>query len=122
MANNSEVKDLLDAGVHFGHLTRKWNPNMAPYIYMERNGSTFCQPGCNQCMGACPYGVDLAEIFRTRMYLLDYQDPVLARQEYEELTDNAKMCVGCTGTPCKNACPLPIPLHDWLKSTARALG
>merc|ERR1712146_763546 len=29
---------LLDAGVHFGHLTRKWNPNMAPYIYMERNG------------------------------------------------------------------------------------
>ena len=32
------VKDLLSAGVHFGHLTRKWNPNMAPYIYMERNG------------------------------------------------------------------------------------
>ncbi len=32
------VKDLLNAGVHFGHLTRKWNPNMAPYIYMERNG------------------------------------------------------------------------------------
>ena len=33
-----EVKELLDAGVHFGHLTRKWNPNMAPYIFMERNG------------------------------------------------------------------------------------
>ncbi len=33
-----EIKGLLDAGVHFGHLTRKWNPNMAPYIYMERNG------------------------------------------------------------------------------------
>ena len=33
-----EVKELLDAGVHFGHLTRKWNPNMSPYIYMERNG------------------------------------------------------------------------------------
>jgi len=30
--------DLLDAGVHFGHLKRKWNPNMAPYIFMERNG------------------------------------------------------------------------------------
>ncbi len=38
MANKPEVKKLLDAGVHFGHLTRKWNPNMAPYIYMERNG------------------------------------------------------------------------------------
>ena len=34
----TEVKDLLNAGVHFGHLTRKWNPNMAPFIYMERNG------------------------------------------------------------------------------------
>ena len=33
-----EVKDLLDSGVHFGHLTRKWDPNMAPFIYMERNG------------------------------------------------------------------------------------
>ncbi|WP_108866534.1 30S ribosomal protein S2 [Aquimarina aquimarini] len=38
MANNIEVKELLDAGVHFGHLTRRWDPNMAPYIYMERNG------------------------------------------------------------------------------------
>ena len=38
MANSIEVKDLLEAGVHFGHLTRKCNPNMAPYIYMERNG------------------------------------------------------------------------------------
>ena len=31
-------QDLLDAGVHFGHLTRKWNPKMAPYIFMEHNG------------------------------------------------------------------------------------
>lgn len=31
-------EELLDAGVHFGHLKRKWNPNMAPYIFMERNG------------------------------------------------------------------------------------
>jgi small subunit ribosomal protein S2 len=30
--------ELLDAGVHFGHLKRKWNPNMAPYIFMEKNG------------------------------------------------------------------------------------
>jgi small subunit ribosomal protein S2 len=38
MAKQVEVKELLDAGVHFGHLTRRWNPNMAPYVYMERNG------------------------------------------------------------------------------------
>ena len=35
---NIEYKDLLDAGVHFGHLTRKWDPKMAPYIFMEKNG------------------------------------------------------------------------------------
>ena len=38
MSNKVEVKELLEAGVHFGHMTRKWDPNMAPYIYMERNG------------------------------------------------------------------------------------
>ncbi len=38
MANKINVKELLEAGVHFGHMTRKWDPNMAPYIYMERNG------------------------------------------------------------------------------------
>ena len=32
------IQELLENGVHFGHLTRKWNPNMAPYIYTERNG------------------------------------------------------------------------------------
>ncbi|UKJ07519.1 30S ribosomal protein S2 [Solitalea lacus] len=37
MARTS-YNELLDAGVHFGHLTRKWNPKMAPYIFMEKNG------------------------------------------------------------------------------------
>jgi len=32
------IQQLLDAGCHFGHLKRKWNPHMAPYIFMERNG------------------------------------------------------------------------------------
>ncbi len=36
--SKTTFEDLLDAGVHFGHLKRKWNPNMAPYIFMERNG------------------------------------------------------------------------------------
>lgn len=36
--NRTTYQELLDAGAHFGHLTRKWNPKMAPYIFMERNG------------------------------------------------------------------------------------
>lgn len=38
MARKLTYQDLLDAGVHFGHLTRKWNPKMAEYIFMENNG------------------------------------------------------------------------------------
>lgn len=38
MSNVISMKQLLEAGVHFGHQTRRWNPKMAPYIYMERNG------------------------------------------------------------------------------------
>ena len=36
--SRTNFNELLEAGVHFGHLRRKWNPNMAPYIFMERNG------------------------------------------------------------------------------------
>ena len=38
MAQKIDIQKLLDAGVHFGHQTRKWHPKMAPYIFMERNG------------------------------------------------------------------------------------
>ncbi|MEQ8302247.1 MAG: 30S ribosomal protein S2 [Cyclobacteriaceae bacterium] len=38
MADQLTTKELMDAGVHFGHLTRKWNPKMAEYIFMENNG------------------------------------------------------------------------------------
>ena len=33
-----QLEDLLSAGAHFGHLTRRWNPKMKPFIFMERNG------------------------------------------------------------------------------------
>src|ERR1035437_5127596 len=36
--NRTSFEELLEAGVHFGHLKRKWHPAMAPYIFMERNG------------------------------------------------------------------------------------
>lgn len=38
MANKLTTQELMDAGVHFGHLTRKWNPKMSEYIFMENNG------------------------------------------------------------------------------------
>lgn len=38
MAKSLELKELLEAGAHFGHQTHKWNPKMKPYVYGERNG------------------------------------------------------------------------------------
>lgn len=38
MSHRVSIDQLIDAGVHFGHLTHKWNPRMAPYIFMEKNG------------------------------------------------------------------------------------
>jgi len=38
MTEKYPIQELIEAGVHFGHLTRKWDPNMAPYIYTERTG------------------------------------------------------------------------------------
>ena len=37
-ASKEQIQELINSGVHFGHLKRKWNPNMAPYIFMEKNG------------------------------------------------------------------------------------
>ena len=39
------IKQLLEAGVHFGHHTRRWNPKMAEYIFTERNGICSCRAG-----------------------------------------------------------------------------
>ena len=41
---------LLEAGCHFGHLKRKWNPAMAPYIFMERNGIHIIDPEPSFCI------------------------------------------------------------------------
>lgn len=51
------ITDLLDAGVHFGHQTRRWNPKMKPYIYGTRNGITVFDLGktMHQLAAACDF-------------------------------------------------------------------
>ncbi|HEX7035271.1 MAG TPA: aldo/keto reductase [Pseudomonadales bacterium] len=89
--------------------------------YAELNGASYCRHGCNDCEGACPYGVPISEVLRTRMYATDYRDTAFARREYAALPVNASACLGCSGDPCRNACThgLPIadlcgPVHRWL--------
>ena len=56
------ITDLLEAGVHFGHQTRRWNPKMKPYIYGTRSGITIFDLGktMRQLAAACDFLTDVA--------------------------------------------------------------
>ncbi|WP_287410040.1 30S ribosomal protein S2 [Oceanithermus sp.] len=62
MACNISIKELLEAGVHFGHETKRWNPKMKRFIYAERNGIFIIdlQKTLVQMQAACGYVEDLA--------------------------------------------------------------
>jgi hypothetical protein len=92
--------------------------------YEARNGATQCRQGCGACLAACPEGVPIDDVLRTRMYAHDYGDLRLARREYAQLGRNAQACVGCAHEACTGACPygidiaaLTAPTHEGLVST-----
>ena len=57
MSQRDTMKALLEAGVHFGHQTKRWNPKMKPYIFTERNGIHIID--LNQISAADPDGIRL---------------------------------------------------------------
>ncbi len=89
--------------------------------YASLNGHTYCRQVCNRCDGACPHGVPIADVLRTRMYATDYQDVDFARREYALLTTDASACLSCSGKPCQGACPHDIAIHEWCAPTHRML-
>lgn len=89
--------------------------------YARLNGTSYCRHACNDCAGACPYGVPIAEVLRTRMYATDYRDPAFARSEYQALETNAAACLGCSGAPCRDACSHGLPIADLCGPTHRML-
>ncbi|MFT7688399.1 MAG: putative aldo/keto reductase-like oxidoreductase [Candidatus Azotimanducaceae bacterium] len=72
--------------------------------YARMNDMTYCRHACNDCEGACPYNVQIADTLRTRMYATDYQNLNFAKHEYAQLEINASACLSCDGKPCQNAC------------------
>ena len=89
--------------------------------YAHLNAGSYCHHVCNDCDGACPYGVPIAEVMRTRMYAVDYQDVALAREEYALLATNAAACLACDGQPCASACTHGLPLDRLCAPTHRLL-
>ena len=89
--------------------------------YAKLNSTTFCRQACNDCEGACPYGVPIADVLRTRMYAVDYKDVEFARSEYEALPVNAAACLSCSGEPCRNACSYGLAVATLCAPTHRIL-
>ena len=89
--------------------------------YAALNGASYCEHVCNDCEGACPYGVPIADVLRTRMYAVDYGDAAFARDEYAMLDVNAAACLSCDGAPCANACTHGIAIDKVCAPTHRLL-
>ena len=95
-------------------------PLLARYAALQ--GPRYCRHACNACEGSCPAGVEISEVLRTRMYDVDYRDPVLARADYAALGAGARACLACDGAPCLGACPNGIPISAFTRDAATRLG
>jgi len=82
--------------------------------YAQMHGTSYCRHACNDCESACPYGVPIADVLRTRMYAQDYGDMKLARSEYALLGTGAAACLTCTQQPCATACSYGLPIDKLL--------
>jgi predicted aldo/keto reductase-like oxidoreductase len=89
--------------------------------YAALNGTAYCRQACNDCDGACPYGVPIADVLRTRMYAVDYEDLAFARDEYAALEGSAEACLTCSGEPCRSACSHGLDIAAWCAPTHRML-
>jgi predicted aldo/keto reductase-like oxidoreductase len=90
--------------------------------YAALQSGRYCRHGCDRCEGACPDGVAIAEVLRTRMYDVDYRNPALAVEDYAKLGDGASACLSCSHQACLNACPFGIPIPNFTTDAARRFG
>jgi uncharacterized protein len=89
--------------------------------YESRHASTSCVVGCGDCLSACPAGVAISDVMRTRMYARDYAIPAVAASEYAAIGVDAAACLQCSGAPCATACPRGIPIAEWNREIHRSL-
>jgi len=89
--------------------------------YARLNGASYCRHACNDCEGACPHGVPIADVLRTRMYAVDYRDMRLARSEYALLGAGASACLTCAHQACAGACTHGLPIEALTGPTHRLL-
>ena len=89
--------------------------------YEARNGASQCRYGCGDCASACPAGVPISDVLRTRMYAEDYGDLPLARAEYAALGAAASACLTCAHQACTGACPHGLAIPELTTRAHRAI-
>ena len=90
--------------------------------YEQTVGSTQCRYGCDACLSACPAGVPIPEVLRTRMYAEDYEDVELALEDYARLGAAASPCTSCSHQACASACPFGLAIPELTSRTHARLG
>ena len=89
--------------------------------YARMHGDSYCRHACHDCESACPYGVPIADVLRTRMYAQDYGDLKLARSEYAQLGAGASACLTCAHQVCAGACTHGLAINTLLAPMHRML-
>ena len=89
--------------------------------YAQMHGDAYCRHACHDCESACPYGVPIADVLRTRMYAQDYGDLKLARSEYAQLGAGASACLTCAHHVCAGACTHGLAINTLLAPMHRML-
>jgi predicted aldo/keto reductase-like oxidoreductase len=89
--------------------------------YQARHGATQCRYGCGDCANACPAGVPISDVLRTRMYAEDYGDIALARSEYAALGAGAAACLTCPHQACASACPHGLAIPELTRRAHHAI-
>ncbi len=89
--------------------------------YARLNGTSYCRHACNDCEGACPENVPIADVLRTRMYASDYEDVRFAKAEYSMLGAGASACLTCSHQSCAGACTHGLPIEKMTAPTHELL-
>jgi predicted aldo/keto reductase-like oxidoreductase len=86
--------------------------------YLERNGASYCRPGCDACETACARGVQVGDVLRSRMYAVDYGAFGAGLATYAGIERDASACATCTTPTCLPACPHDVDVRSLTRETA----